>query len=297
VSNLSPLIAVAGMFAVVAAYYWWVTAPASRRPDADTAQERFADYSPTSPLLSGLSRIARPVARTRAVADLSSTPMLRVFAAKVEASGLFGRSTEVFLAYQVAAVLVAVVVGLLALFAAPDFLARAFLSLFAVGVGAWPYDKVRREAARRAEEATQRLPEFVELLLINISSGKGVQQALEATAPLVDGVVSDAARWLLDNLAARTMSEAEAYSQAGKRIGSPDAIAFFNSLYQAQVQGAQVTDNLRRQADSLRVKAHQERRAKIKRVPVKMIVAFAIHLLPLLFVLVMIPLLVGLGNL
>lgn len=295
---MSPVVGVAVALALIAGYALWVSRPAFRRSDADLARERFDNaVAAAGPVNAGLMRIARPVVATRAAADLSRSPVLNGVQNKVVASGLYSGSVEVYVAYQTAALLVAAVLLVAGLAVRDDALVRILLVVGGLAVAAWPYDRVNRAAKAAAEEAAEALPEFVELLLIPLTSGMSVEASLAFTARQTSGVVSDSVQWLLETLASRTMSESDAYAAAGRRIGSSEALAFFNSLYQAQVQGVQITEPLRRQADSLRVKHHQERRAKVKRIPVKLIVAFAVHFLPLLFILVLVPLMFSLAQL
>jgi pilus assembly protein TadC len=156
-------------------------------------------------------------------------------------------------------------------------------------------NKAARSSAAQAEE---QLPDFAELLQMSLVTGMSVTTALEFTAAqFTDGPVVREVRWLLDTLTLRSMSTEDAYREVGVRIGSPEAVAFFNALGQAEVGGTKVVESIGRQAESLRLKAHQNRRAEIKKIPVKLVVAFALHFLPLIFVVTMLPLVSSLGSL
>ena len=92
------------------------------------------------------------------------------------------------------------------------------------------------------------------------------------------------------------MSERDAYEEAGRRLGSPEAMAFFAALGQAASQGTSVAGILKRQSDALRVQTHQRRRAAIKKIPVQLVIIFAVHLLPLLFVSTLFPVISSFGD-
>lgn len=294
---MSPLVGVGFVLLVLVLYALWVSRPSQQRSDVAAALARFDGAADTGPLSAGLNRLARPAVRTQLVADMSRNPMLRTFHTRLVASGMYSRSLEVYLAYQVAAVVVAGVLLVSALLLGSDTLTRLVLGIGGLGLAYWPYDRVNRAARDASEEASQALPEFVELLLIPLSSGMSIEASLAFTARQTTGVVADGVQWLLETLASRTMPETEAYAAAGRRIGGTEAASFFSALYQSQIQGVQIIEPLRKQANSLRVRRYQEQRAKIKRIPVKLIVAFAMHLLPLLFIIVMVPLLYSLAQL
>lgn len=301
---MSPIVATLVIAGAVAVYLVLFARTKNIRSDADDVTKQL-DRSIQSPdgkspnlIDAGLARVARPVVRTQAVSTWSQNPMMRNLSAKVSSSGMFGRSLDVFLAYQVAAGLIsATMVTLAFVGAGMDTFARIVLVVGAFAISAWPYDKVNRELKKKSSEAAEALPDFVELLLIPISSGMSVESSLAFTAKQADNIVSQNVKWLLETLSSRTMSEKDAYTEAGKRIGTPEAVAFFSSLYQAQVQGVQISESLRRQADSLRVKSHEERRGQIKKIPVKMIIVFGLHFLPLLFILALLPLIISFSQL
>jgi tight adherence protein C len=292
---MSPVLLVAVLIAGAMAAAAWV-----RYTSDDTAvnDEAFAAARRQfdGPLDAGMLRLARPIAQTRAVRQAASNPSLRTLRERVVASGSYGGDFDVFLACQVAALLVASGVMLAALAVSGGAVLRLVVLALGAAVAIQPYSRVSSAARRRGEEVNEDMPDFVDLLLMPISSGMSPEAAMRFTVQHIDGPTATACRWLLDTLQSRTMNEELAFREAGRRLGTPEAAAFFTALGQAHIEGARVVDTLNRQADALRTTAHQIRRARVKRVPVKMIVAFAMHFLPLLFVLVMIPLLVGLKS-
>lgn len=296
---MGPIFAVGGLLVVLAAYAVWVQR--SRRVDAEEALARFdmSSKGETGPVSAGLGRIARSASTTKTIAELGQSPMMKALKEKLVASGKFDGNVDVFLSYQAAALLVGIVLEFCALaMTTSSGMIRLALLLGGIGIAGFPWNTVNQAARKAASEAEQSLPDFVELLQIPLATGMSVERALRFTVDFAEGPVAREVTWLLDTLQARTTSsEAEAYRQAGRRIGSPEAIAFFNALAQAQVQGAAVSEILDRQAASLRAKAHQARRARIKRLPVTMVVAFALHFLPLLFFITVYPLVSGLSNL
>jgi Flp pilus assembly protein TadB len=294
---MSPLFVIAAIMVLIASYATW--ASRSRRVDADEVRASFdaAMAEASGPLSSGLAKIARPVVTTQAVAEMSNSAAMRALKDRVATSGLYGQDLNVFLAYQIAAVFIGCVLEAVALMGGQGMIMRVAIGLCGVGIAGWPYNQLTTKAKKAADAAADQLPDFVELLQMPLATGMSVPAALTFTAAQFQtGVVVQEVRWLLDTLSARTMAEEEAYTEAGRRIGSPEAAAFFNALGQAAIGGVKVTESLARQAQSLRLKAHQKRRAKIKGIPVTLVIAFALHFLPLLFVVTMLPMLFSLRS-
>lgn len=257
----------------------------------DEERAKKAGELPQSGALSG---IARQIASTTSVERAARSPLLGSIREKVVASGSFGGSFEAYLSAQLAAFLVGGGVLLLAATGVFSGVFRIVGMLVGVGVSFWPYNSAVKNAGQKAERTAADLPEFVEMLQIPLSSGMSVEQALRFTCRFTDGPVRAEVQWLLDTLQARTMNDADAFIEAGRRLGTPEATAFFSTLGQAHIEGTRVSETLERQAESLRAQFHQIRRGRVKKLPLTLIVAFAIHFLPFLFALVVVPLILGL---
>lgn len=245
----------------------------------------------------GFLALARPVAATKAVQEAKRNPAIRGLEERVRVSRLYGGSLEVFISVQVVSLLVASglilsIVGL-GISGIPRLVALGFCAAIALQ----PWQQVNSRASKRTLEVNEDLPVFVDLFLMPLASGLSLEGALRFTVDYTQGPVSTQVRWLLDTLQARTLSDELAFREAGRRLGTPEAAAFFTALSQAYIEGSKVMDTLVKQAEGLRTQSHQLRRARIKRIPVKMVVAFAVHFMPLLFVMALVPLLLGLKGL
>jgi Flp pilus assembly protein TadB len=246
------------------------------------------------PTSGALSRMAGQISQTTSVKAASKSPLLNAVREKVVASGAFSGSFESYLSAQFAAFILGGAILVLCAtgaFQGPMRIASLFVG---IGVSFWPYNTATKNAGKRAERTAADLPEFVEMLQIPLASGMSVEQALRFTCRFTDGPVRAEVQWLLDTLQARTMNDAEAFVEAGRRLGTAEATAFFSTLGQAHIEGTRVSETLQRQAESLRNQYHQIRRARVKKMPLTLIVAFAVHFLPFLFVLVLVPLMIGL---
>jgi len=249
------------------------------------------------PLDAGLLKLAKPLASTRAVQEAKRNPALRSLEERVRMANSYGGSLEVFLSVQLVSLLVASALLLGIVGMSLTGLVRILGFMIAGAVALQPWNRVSGKAKARSVAVNEDLPMFVDLFLMPLASGLSLESALRFTVDYTDGPVAVQVRWLLDTLQARTMSDEMAFRQAGLRLGTPEAAAFFTALSQAHIEGSKVVDTLHKQAEALRTQSHQMRRTRIKRIPVKMITAFALHFLPLLFMMTMVPLLVGLKGL
>jgi Flp pilus assembly protein TadB len=280
---------------VLAATAWVRYTQTDTEVDTSGFERALAQFD--GPLDAGMLKLARPIASTRTVQEAKRNPAFRSLEERVRTSGAYGGSFEVFIAVQVASLIVAsaVLVGVIGLGL------TGISKVIGVAIGAalafQPWNRVSTKATERTMLVNDDLPQFVDLFLMPLASGLSLESALRFTVDFTDGPVAVQTRWLLDTLQARTMNDELAFREAGRRLGTPEAAAFFTALGQAHIEGARVIDTLTKQADALRAQSHQLRRARIKRIPVKMIAAFALHFLPLLFIMTIVPLLVGLKGL
>lgn len=241
-----------------------------------------------------LSKVARQISATTSVERASKSPLLSGVREKVVASGSFGGSFEAYVSAQLSALLIGCCVLLMSATGLFTGIFRIVGLFVGIGVTFWPYNTAVKNAGAKAERTAAELPEFVEMLQIPLASGMSVEQALRFTCRFTDGPVRAEVQWLLDTLQAHTMNDAEAFVEAGRRLGTAEATAFFSTLGQAHIEGTRVSETLERQAESLRAQHHQIRRARVKKMPLTLIVAFAVHFLPFLFALVVVPLIMGL---
>lgn len=244
-----------------------------------------------------LNPIARRIASTRSVKQAASSRALSGLKDKVAASGAFGGSFEAYLSAQLASILVGGAIFLVVALGPLVGLWRLGVLLLGFGISVMPYNTATKNAGTKAARTAAELPEFVQMLQIPLASGMSVEQALRFTTRFHKGIVSAEVNWLLDVLQSGTMNDADAFTEAGRRLGTSEATAFFSTLGQAHIEGTKVSETLSKQAESLRNQYHQIRRAKVKKMPITLIVAFAIHFMPLLFALVIVPMMLGLKGL
>jgi pilus assembly protein TadC len=246
--------------------------------------------------LEGMERLfsgpARRISGSKLVKGVSPES-LDVLNGRLKLGGAFGGSLNIFLAYQVTVTIIAA--GLLAiavLGGIPTFFTFVVGGL-ALTIVAWPQSHAKSAAKQRANDIRRYLPDFAELLLMVLPS-MSVPQALGFTANKLDGPVAAEMRELVRSLTLRTMPEEQAFELTTRRLNTLEGRQFVSALKVAYLDGAKAVDPIRSQVDQLRSLQYQYQRAEAKKLPVKMVVSFAIHFMPLLFILAFLPVIFGL---
>lgn len=243
-----------------------------------------------------LMRIGRPALSLPLVYEAGTRPSYRNLQNKVLAAGAYGGSVEVFLAAQAAAMLVSASLLLtVLLFSLTGAVAFAVVAL-ALGIAALPWNAVSKRAAKRISEVATGLPEFAELLMMPLHTGMTILRSISFTANRLEGTVAEEMRNLVLLINSNSMPEAQAFQVIATRLGTPEAAALLATLSQGHMEGAKVTKNIESQAETLRQLAFQKQRAAIKKLPVKLVLIIAVHVIPLLLGSMLLPALVALGD-
>lgn len=247
----------------------------------------------------GVGRLLQPVARlfygTKPANNLSKASRFNESLRKdLEFTGLFAASLEVYFAVQASALLVGMTVAALS-YLGTGGTERILLLLPGLGFMLWPWYKVRAKAKEKRETILRELPEFADILLMYMEA-LSVVQACRQAAGKTNGVVSLEMRELALALTTRTMSEGDAFDRCAARLGTLEGKEFVSALQSAVIDGTGAVRSVRSQVESLREIRYQQQRAAAKKLSVKLAVAFALHFLPLIFILAGIPVVASFGG-
>lgn len=230
---------------------------------------------------------ARPLASMPVVSDLARSGQFTQLQKQLLASGsAFGGSVEIFLAVQLAAGLIGSGIALAAIVGVVHPLLALFLG---AGIAMYPWNVVSKRAKKRSSEVTRALPDFANMLIMALSSGQTVLPSLDFTARRVDNIVSEEVRNLLAIQRAQAMPEEELFRLTAARLATPEAQQFFNTLLQGHTEGSRITDPLLKQAKNLRARAYQEQRRETLKMPQRLMLAFFLHVLPMILAITAVP--------
>jgi len=163
-------------------------------------------------------------------------------------------------------------------------IASSFFGLMGV---AFPLLWLIQQAQKRQDSIRKGLPDFLDLLVICIEAGLGLDTALGKLASLESFKTSAHLREELKRFQAEVtlgVSRKEALLGMAKRTGVDELNSLINAIVQAYDMGASIAHTLRIQSDTLRVKRMQKAEEKANKIPVMMVMPIYIFLFPAIFV-------------
>jgi|SRR5262245_41426902 len=155
---------------------------------------------------------------------------------------------------------------------------------------------IDRRIAKNRNEHRAGFPDFMDLLVVCADSGLSMEAALERVGrELGDSYPSLCANIHMANLeirAGRTMTEA--LEHFGDRLGLEEARSFATLIQQSAELGSSITDALRVYSDDMRHKRLSRAEEKAYSLPAKLSVPMMICIFPVLFVVILLPVVVRL---
>ena len=243
-----------------------------------------------------LMRLGKPLLSLPIVYESGGKTSYRNLQSKVLSSGAFKGKVELFLAAQGGAAIFSICTLLSVLvFNVSGGLSFSLIGL-ALGVAGLPWNSVSKSSNKRITDVAEGLPQFAELLLMPLQTGMTVIRSVAFTANRLEGVVADEMKNLVNLINSNSMPEYQAFQLISTRLGTPEAASFLATLSQGHIEGAKVTKTIESQAESLRQLAYQRERGNLKKLPVKLVMIIALHVIPLLLTVMLLPALVALGS-
>jgi tight adherence protein C len=198
-------------------------------------------------------------------------------------------TAELFMALRVALATFGFVFGFVIAHGVGRFLLGAVIA--AAGI-LFPGFFLSKAASRRAEKIDMELPHFVDQLALIIEAGMGFDAAITYLADVSDGPLGEEMRRVLTELRVGE-SRKTAIRNFAVRVGSDDAMAFANAVLASDQLGSPLGGILRAQASDLRHRRQMYAEERAQKAPVKMLLPMAIFILPVMFVLILSPAVLG----
>lgn len=266
--------------------------PAKEQLDREWQQS--LDNSP-SQLSRMLLQLSKPLGNLPIIYEANRSPFYKAIQAKLLAADSLYGSVEVFIALQALSLYIAITAFVVILVAGLSGIPMICLIILGGILVAYPYTTVSDRHKKRSEEILRNLPDFAELLLMPLRSGRSAISAIEFTTNAMEGPVVDEMRNLLLLLRSREVSEEEAFELVAARLGSPEAQAFVRAIQSAHFEGSRLVEAVSAQAVALRSLAFQQVRTKIKKLDSKLTIIIGAFLLPPILAMIVIAMIPSLG--
>lgn len=173
----------------------------------------------------------------------------------------------------------------------PSFI-RLAIMLGAAAFGyALPSIMVKNQRDKRREEITLAFPDALDMMLICVQGGIGIEQAIDR----VSKEIGDHCAILAEEMGILTAElsmlndRKKAYHDFATRIGSQNVKSFATAMIQAEQYGTSVTQAMRVLSDDQRDQRYQNAERKAASLPPKLTVPMIVFFLPTLFIVILGP--------
>lgn len=288
-SVLLAVVAVAAAVALLTGFVASATDPGRRRSVANL--QRGIAGTPGMPASAAPATAARRP-RTSVGRRLTPRPLVALLERQhVRAGRPAGRTIDGLLTTK----LVLAAVGVLLLVWARAAGARPFVMLVLVAVAICAYflpDLLLLGRGQRREQRIRlELADTLDQMTIAVEAGMGFDGAMARVAGHGNGVLAEElTRTLQDMRMGR--SRRQALEDLAERAYVPDLRRFVRAILQADAHGISVGDVLRTQAAEVRLKRRQRAEEQAQKVPVKVLLPLMLCILPVLFIVIMTPVLI-----
>lgn len=165
-------------------------------------------------------------------------------------------------------------------------MAAAGLCVF-VGV-MLPDFMLARAAGERKAQIRRRLPDTLDLLMVSVEAGLGLDAAIQKVTEKLHGPLADEMRQALREMRLGKQ-RMEALRSMAQRAEVGELSMFVAAVYQADQLGVSISRVLKTQSQSLRSQRTQRAREVAAKLPIKMLFPLIFFIFPALFVVILAP--------
>lgn len=168
----------------------------------------------------------------------------------------------------------------------------AYLIIAAFGGYILPQFVLSKKVRKRQEEILISLPYSIDILSISVEAGMGFDAAVGYTMRKIKGPLAEEFSKTLNEIRLGK-PRLEALEDLGNRAGVEDLKTFITAVVHASRLGGSITNTLRIQADSIRVRRRQRAQEQAMKAPIKIVFPLVLFIFPALFVVLLGPALIG----
>ena len=155
-----------------------------------------------------------------------------------------------------------------------------------------PFSILQSIIRNRKEQLRRQMPEFIDLICISVQAGLSFDAAISKITNRMKGTLSEEFQRMQRDIR-NGMSRQRSLTQMAKRCDIEEMYLFTSSIIQADRLGTSMSRTLKMQADNIRDRYRQNRRAEILKAPVKIIFPIILFIFPSIFVVTLFPFLIS----
>jgi len=279
-------------------------AASSRRTRADARVREIELYGYAGGGSPAARKTATPAFDVRSVAERIGTITGQRFGTKndskvkreILAAGLYKLTPRALVGYQVLAAGFGVAYGV-----AFDFIPGVggpiFDSVALAGVG-WliPITLVRRIGRLRVDRIDRALPDVIDLVVVSVEAGQGFAQAMNTAAERTPGALGEELRLTLHEQRFGLPMD-RALENLNTRADTPNMRTFVRGVVQGERLGVSIGQIMRNIAREMRLRRRAAAEERAQKTSVKILFPLVFLILPALFIVLLAPALLGLGDL
>lgn len=250
------------------------------------------------------AQTATPAFDVRAVAERVGSLMGQRFGTKndskmkreILAAGLYKLTPRALVGYQVLAAAFGAGYGV-----AFDFvpgIGGPFIDAIALTAIGWliPVTLVRRIGRLRLERIDRALPDVIDLVVVSVEAGQGFAQAMNTAAERTAGALGEELRLTLHEQRFGLPMD-RALENLNARADTPNMRTFVRGVVQGERLGVSIGQIMRNIAREMRLRRRAAAEERAQKTSVKILFPLVFLILPALFIVLLAPALLGLGEL
>ena len=216
-----------------------------------------------------------------------------------EAGYRYENAVAVYLGLRLLAALLFMLLGAYLSGFLEDPLVRPLL-IVAFALLGWmlPFLLLKRKIRARKKALARGLADALDLMVVCVEAGLGVNQALMRVAEEMDRVspeIADELTMVTLEMRAGTPRE-DALRNLAERTGNEDVRSWVNMMIQTDKFGTSIADSLRIHSDTLRTKRQQRAEEEAAKLTVKMLIPLVLFVFPAIFIVILGPAFISLSE-
>jgi tight adherence protein C len=212
-------------------------------------------------------------------------------------AGMYRTSPRMLMGYQVLTVLALPAVWIWFAVALGLSTAMTILGLIFAAVVGWigPTSAVRRRADMRIYQIDYDMPELIDLLVVTVEAGLGLNASLQLASERMRGPLGDELRIALQEQR-MGLSQLDALENMLGRCPTPAVRSFVRAMIQGERLGVSVGQILRSLALEMRKRRRAAAEERAQKAPIKILFPLVFMIFPAMFVVILGPAVISVFN-